>query len=185
MLPRSGSRGIASIATSTELLIDFQDCGRRAQRDKRVARLLSMWRFLFSSSVLYIIHCLLKQAIVDYILQLTHSRSIASSPSNPNLSLSRTSNAPDPLLDIFRPSATLPSPSQSLNPHKHLLSPESSPERDHKHIKPSEPQTKQVNSNNSTMSSEEDYDDLVYDDDEGFDHDGMDPGKSLTTMDVT
>jgi len=35
------------------------------------------------------------------------------------------------------------------------------------------------------MSSEEDYDDLVYDDDEGFDHDGMDPGKSLTTMDVT
>jgi len=35
------------------------------------------------------------------------------------------------------------------------------------------------------MSSEEDYDDLVYDDDEGFDQDGMDPGESLVTMDVT
>jgi hypothetical protein len=35
------------------------------------------------------------------------------------------------------------------------------------------------------MSSEEDYDDLVYDDDEGFDQDGMDPGESLVTMIVT
>ena len=34
------------------------------------------------------------------------------------------------------------------------------------------------------MSSEEDYDDLVYDDDEGFDQDGMDPGGSLVTADV-
>lgn len=37
-------------------------------------RLLVKWRFLFSSSVLYIIHCLLKQVIIDYILQLTRSR---------------------------------------------------------------------------------------------------------------
>lgn len=73
--------------------------------------------------------------------------------------------------------ATLPSSSHPLNPHKHLLSPESSPERDLKHTKLSEPQIHQVNSAPKIMSSEEDYDDLVYDDDEGFDQDDMDPGK--------
>jgi hypothetical protein len=138
---------------------------------------------LFSSSVLYTIHRILKQFTVDFILQLIHSRSKGSTASNPNTSSSRASNDLVLFLDIFRPTATLPSPSQSLNPHKHLLSPESSPERDHKYIKQSE-QSKQVISNQSTMSSEEDYDDLVYDDDEGFDHDGMDPGESLVTVNV-
>jgi hypothetical protein len=82
---------------------------------------------------------------------------------------------------VIHPLATLPSTPPRVNPHKHLLSPDSYSEREDKRLKQADNSSKakvdeQLNSN---MSSEEDYDDFVYDDeDHGFEQDGMEPGMS-------
>lgn len=84
-----------------------------------------------------------------------------------------------PFSEGHLPAATLPSTSPRGNPHKHLLLPDSYSEREHKRIKQSEIEisSKAKDQVSSNMSSEEDYDDFVYDDeDDGFDQDVMDAG---------
>jgi hypothetical protein len=72
--------------------------------------------------------------------------------------------------------ATVPSSPHLVNPHKHLLSPGSSTERDTKRSKHSEFGDQPVDIAAGTMSSDEEYDDFVYDDDDGFEQDVMDQG---------
>jgi len=81
--------------------------------------------------------------------------------------------------------ATLPSSPRLPDHHlqKHLLSPESSPERHHKKIKETGIEAKEIKKPAAVaMSSDEEY---IYEDDDGFGQDMEDQGKSASYAQAT